>query len=162
MGKTRNTVNKVCKDLGFPFVEQAGRKKQKKLPLWDGKQAHFFSDLGASSRLHELAHWLVEAKENRSKVNYGYRSDSTTLFIDGFVVGAWRDIDCESAASLLGILTEKALGLKWRATARDHGWAEDTDSWMLSGFCDAVRILQDKKLIDGNLKPTFLGERDGC
>ena len=108
-------VRALASRIGVPLHSQPRKR------TWTGRS------LATDGRpdtdvIHDLAHWLVVPPSRRMRPDYGLGADPSSDARSIRRVG-WRLAeDEEREASLLGILIERAIGMDWLETARDHNW----------------------------------------
>lgn len=100
----------LLESVGMPW--EAKRHGYEDWFGWNGKALRLNESI--SDILHEMAHWVVAPPKWRSCPDFGLESRSDS--------SADRE---EGKASLLGILLERAMGLPWGDTFRDHNWGEN-------------------------------------
>jgi hypothetical protein len=146
----------LCERIGMPW-ERAPERKEPWFG-WNGVLLNVSSRAGASGVVHEIAHWLIAPLSWRG--------------LPGFGLG-WKDIargrrrptehirfvataeDEECAASLLGILIERKLGMSWRDTWSKHGWDDEHGPGRAWHARRWLRALQEHGHLRG-LTPTCL------
>lgn len=143
----------LCERIGMPWEKVYGRDNLEH--AWNGHALNIAhgNPNGTSDLVHEVAHWLTASPGRRSDPGFGlddmayWRDKEST---DGLPDPA-ASIDEEIAASLLGILLERTMGMDWRYTWEFHRW--HVEGW--KGVRGIIRTLQQRGLIRG-LVPTVL------
>jgi hypothetical protein len=129
----------LCERIGMPW-EKVPNRDAFEHP-WDGRALNLAHATrhGTSEFVHDVAHWLVATPEARTDSDFALE-----------VIGEAESYDEEEAASLLGILLERTLGMDWRYTWKFHSWP---DHW--NGVRPSICALRQRGLIRG-LTPTCL------
>lgn len=130
----------LCERIGMPWEKVPNRDDWDH--AWDGRAlnlAHETSNGGTSDLVHDVAHWLVATPEARAASDFALEA-----------IGEAESYDEEEAASLLGILLERAMGMDWRYTWKFHMWPNHWDNVRPS-----ICALRQRGLIRG-LTPTCL------
>jgi hypothetical protein len=136
----------LCDRIGMPWERVPNRGDWSH--AWNGvalNLAHKTSNGGTSDLVHDVAHWLVATPGARVEADFALE-----------VIGEAESYDEEEAASLLGILIERALGMDWRYTWRFHAWP---DHW--ENVRPSIRALRQRGLIRG-LMPVCLLDATSC
>lgn len=145
----------LCERIGMPWEKAPGRPEP--WHGWNGHSLNLASGAGVGSLVHEVAHWLIAPPEWRHLPGFGIsglRSEMNHPCRTSTPFGKHPD-DEECAASLFGILIERALGFPWRDTWSEHNWDESVQpgaSWFVRGW---FRELQKLGHLRG-LTPTCL------
>lgn len=142
-------IRPLCERLGIPTEVRAGAWE----PWfgWNGKALDLGHRNSLADAIHEIAHWLVAAPERRHLADFGLGGalrlkESTRRWGYGY------PDEEESAASILGILIERHLGLPWQETWEEHNWSECG----VFGVRNNVRMLQSEGLLRGLTPTCFL------
>src|SRR5262249_9118578 len=113
---------------------------------WDGAALNGATE--AYVILHEVAHFVLAPPERRSLIEFGLGPGPDTLDRDAaeratVLPVLEREAD-ESAASLLGIFGEAALGQPALASFLDQNWLEGLDRSAPAHFTSVVETLRSR------------------
>src|SRR5271169_4298496 len=122
---------------------------------WDGTALN--GETEAYVILHEVAHFALAPPERRGLVEFGLGAGPDTLDRETAERAAVlppleREAD-EAAASLLGIVSEAALGQPALASFVDQNWLEGLDRSAASHFTAVVGALRRRGLLDAAAGP---------
>ena len=128
-------ISQAVRQLASRMGVRLGLRKRRASFSWDGRSIYAFGR-SDSDVIHDLAHLQCSEPHRRLLPEWGLGSDPGRVREAGYDaprVGVIVDADEEeSAASLLGILWERELGLDYMATFYLHGWTAS------AGTVDAV------------------------
>lgn len=143
----REVIISLCSLLGIPLSDRNPQDGNS----WDGTSiaVNNWDDLTTSNIIHEVAHWLVATKKERSLVDFGLGiGPDSGLFCDCTVEDPEGK---ECLASCLGILYEKALGFDWKDTFHYHQWGDDPKA-----FLSCYKDLREMGLVKWGGIPTVM------
>jgi hypothetical protein len=122
---------------------------------WDGTALNAATE--AYVILHEVAHFALAPPARRGLIDFGLGSGPDTVDRDAaeaaVVVSLLEREQDEAAASLLGILWERALGQPALASFLDQNWLEGLDRSAPAHFATVLAGLRDRGLL--NLGPAL-------
>lgn len=117
---------------------------------WDGE--NIATNNKASNIVHDVAHWLVCSKNRRRLPDFGLSQGPDSGISISRIVTYKKERKEEARASLLGILIERKLGMRWKETLIEHTWQKSDGSF--KGFMTkTLAWLYSKGLIDRTLRP---------
>jgi len=121
---------------------------KKKVFSYEGSQRKIAGSRSASDVIHDVAHYLVCSEERRDVHNFGLGPApddfSRTADSPELVKGQAASHE-EEMASLLGILIEAHLGVRFTGTLIEHNWDEHEK------LLDMLAILQKKGHVHGHI-----------
>jgi hypothetical protein len=90
---------------------------------YDGK-GNMYAD-SPSNAVHEIAHYLVANKKQRTLSNFGLGRSPGDGFSTGYLAPKYDNRGkSEEQASLLGIVIECKFDMDWKKTYRNHNWID--------------------------------------
>jgi hypothetical protein len=114
-----NKIYWLARKLGVRLVKRVAADSAQ----WNGRSIALYGFAGCrltpSELLHEIAHWLCASPTRRRLHDYGLGGGNYSNVAVRRTAGVEDD---ESAASLLGILYERAIGMDWELTWEEHNW----------------------------------------
>src|SRR6185369_17307302 len=139
-------LQSLCEALSVPY--EFNRRRNRAEHPWNGKSLNLAhsNPSGTSDMVHDIAHWLC-ATSDRRKDPYFKLNPVKALLDPNYESKCDAE---EAAASLLGIMIERRLGLNWRYTLEFHNWATPNGSpRRMRQMRGALMWLRERGLIAG-------------
>lgn len=130
-GRVRPVIQRLADHVGvkidWDLSPICGRRGSSLVLAYDGKVIAA-KDRSTSNIIHDIAHFICAAKRRRRLPNFGLGGSPDDFAGDGdsplVVSDAYAQAE-EENASLLGILVEAHLGVRFTETLVDHTWEDE-------------------------------------
>lgn len=143
----RTQIESLAKKLGVTLLDRDSTDNWS----WNGHNIATNNWDDESFILHEIAHWILCSEDRLSIPDFGLGIGPRSVLFAPSVLNYDDDLHEELCASVLGILYERAFGMKWKEAYHYQSWTGEG-----SDFLKYVNTLKKLGLVHRGGRPVVI------